>query len=157
MKTFILSFFLVFSSLFLNAQRTQTVYVEALGNGVVYSVNYDTRFADMDHQFGLRLGTSILRGVGYLIVQPNYLFGEGKHKFELGAGLTALLSFTGEEGVNQVAANGALMYRFQKPDGNFLFRVGLAPTFVPIDENDTFSGLSRVFWVWPGVSFGYKF
>ncbi|MEM0991961.1 MAG: hypothetical protein AAF847_11330 [Bacteroidota bacterium] len=141
----------------LNGQQAQNVYVELLGNGVVYSVNYDMRLAKKDNQLGFRSGLAILPEAGYIILQPNYLFGAKQHKFELGLGATALITTDGNTELEQVVASGALMYRFQRPDGHFLFRAGLSPTFVPVDENDTFSGLARVFWIWPGVSFGYKF
>ncbi|MEM8528844.1 MAG: hypothetical protein AAGG68_29685 [Bacteroidota bacterium] len=157
MKKLFLTLTFIFGLFTINAQRAQSIYAEILGNGLFYSVNYDVRFANVDNQFGIRLGAAYFVEAAYLIVQPNYLFGEDKHKLELGAGFTTLLEFGNGANENQLAANASIMYRFQNPEGNFLFQAGLAPTFVPIDEDDTFSGLSRLFWIWPGVSFGYKF
>lgn len=140
----------------INAQRGQSIYVELLGGGVIYSVNYDTRFSEGEDKLGCRIGASFVESGVIIPTQINYLFGENKHKFEIGLGITTFLEFD-SDGSIYILGSGTLMYRFQKPDGNFLFRAGLSPTFVPTEDDVLYGDIGKIFWFWPGISFGYKF
>lgn len=139
------------------------VYVELLGNGLLYSVNYDRLFTD---NVSGRIGAMFVAGEdeegdsGYALITPiiaSYLFGQGSSKFEAGLGVALGYASVdgldfGEEGAGVdesgagVIGTGVLGYRYQRPDGGFVFRVGLTPLF---DD----SGFAP----WFGVSFGYGF
>jgi hypothetical protein len=47
---------------------------------------------------------------------------------------------------------GRIGYRYQKPDGSFVFRAGIMPVMV-----EDWWGFYPIFWVWPGISLGYSF
>lgn len=148
--------FTVISCSAVNAQKNHSAYIELLGNGLVYSLNYEYRFPAQEKKWGAKLGIAPLGKIMYTIVQGNYLIGKEKHFFELGLGATVLTGFGSEAGNNQIAPSGALQYRYQGEKG-FLFRIGVAPTFLKVDPDDAYSSLARIFWVWPGASVGYTF
>lgn len=150
---FLLSFLFSNNS---NAQRGQSIYAEILGAGVIYSLNYDTRFLEGEDKFGCRIGVSFVESGVVIPTQINYLLGKNKHKLEFGLGITSLLEFDSDKSI-YIFGSGILMYRFQKPDGNFLFRVGLSPTFVPSEDDVLYGDIGKIFWFWPGISAGYKF
>jgi hypothetical protein len=140
-------------------------YVELLGNGLIYSVNYDRRLTG--HVAG-RVGVSFATAedsegdratIGLAPVMGSYLFGEGNSHFEAGLGMllaTASVDeidpgggedpFVGGDGGSTVFGTGVLGYRYQRPGGGFVFRAGLTPIFTTSD-----------FVPWFGVSFGYAF
>lgn len=143
------------------AERTrgQSVYVEVLGSGLLYSFNYDTRFTQRHNGIGGRAGIGYLAVDGArlttLPLMVNYLFGHERHFFEVGIGTSVLIASepidfapVGERN----RASGAigtmnLGYRLEPTDGGFVFRAGLTPFFG-----------SSFFWpLWPQVSFGYAF
>ncbi|MFQ5675784.1 MAG: hypothetical protein ACE5G1_07815 [bacterium] len=135
-----------------------SVYLELLGNGVFFSINYDRMFseslcgrvgfsyAELDDEKGDNVF------VTFVPVVANYLVGKGKHKLELGLG--ALFIFAArdfDETDTDVDKSGILGtatvgYRFQPLNGGFVFRVG----FTPIFADDGFAP-------WGGLSFGYGF
>lgn len=139
--------------------RSQAVYMEVLGNGLTYSLNYDTRFSQSLKGLGGRAG------IGYVAIDGNslttiplvvnYLFGKDKHYFEVGAGATLLSAAassdfgpvgSGEKGSTFIGTM-SLGYRLEPLDGGFTFRAGITPIF----DRTTF------FPFWPQVSFGYAF
>jgi len=144
------------------AERTksQGVFVEVLGNGLLYSVNYDTRFSQRFDGIGGRAGIGYLAIDGVsLTTMPfmlNYLFGKDRHFFEVGVGTTLLVASAGNGGFGPVGdrergsafiGTMSLGYRLEPTDGGFMFRAGLTPIFD-----------SSSFWpLWPQVSFGYAF
>src|SRR5476651_2025086 len=82
--------------------RSQNIFLEAGGPGLVLSLNYDTRF------FNTRTGLGATAGIGFLSnkgsalltvpVQLNYLWGSYQHYFELGAGVTFMKYKSGTVG-----------------------------------------------------------
>lgn len=135
----------------INAQHTKSIYLETLGSGLFYSINTDFRFTKTT-KFGSRLGVALYpENTVILPIQVNYLLGEGKHKLEIGAGIT--INF-GDE--TEVAENLVVMYRFQGGNG-ILFRAGWAPTFIHTSESNAYRDIRKIFWVWPGMSIGYSF
>lgn len=50
---------------------------------------------------------------------------------------------------------GRLGYRYQKPDGSFIFRIGLLP-IISDDDYGFYINNTRIL-LWPGISFGYTF
>ncbi|TWR23816.1 hypothetical protein FPZ42_18730 [Mucilaginibacter achroorhodeus] len=79
----------VYKSLF--NQRGKTLYLELLGAGVYYSLNYDIRFAGKQNGVGARAGVVYFKsqGEGETFAIPlliNYLIGKRSHYLEIGAG-----------------------------------------------------------------------
>lgn len=128
------------------------VYVELLGNGVLYTVNYDRRFTD---NLTGRVGLGVFGGVA-VPVMANYLFGEGRGRLELGGGVELIgasdVDFGDLDEQEEVRDSDALVgtatvgYRYQPATGGFVFRIGLTPLF-SLD-----GGLP-----WLGISFGHAF
>jgi len=119
-------------------KRAQNVYVEILGQGLLFSANYDTRFSNKRNGLGGRIGFGGIGGSGdsfiSIPVSLNYLLGNGKNFFEIGLGATyASLStnddfFFGDGGSN-VIGTMAFMYRLQPEKTGFSFRGGITPIF----------------------------
>jgi hypothetical protein len=149
----------IFNVALLPQLRPNSIYFEALGNGGLYSVNYDRLFTD---NFGGRLGLMYLSEVDIFFVAAedilifpatlNYFIGE-KHKLELGAGVvfasvsnTRAFGFKSDSDGSNIVGTATIGYRYQKPDGGFLFRVGFTPLFGS-------EGIEP----WGGISLGYSF
>lgn len=140
--------------------RSQAVYVEVLGNGLIYSFNYDTRFGQSIKGLGGRAGIGHLAIDGSrLTTFPfliNYLFGKDKHYFEVGAGATLITASTNSSDFGPIGSRekgstfiGTMSfgYRLEPQQGGFLFRAGITPIF---DRTSFFP-------FWPQVSLGYAF
>ena len=133
--------------------QSNTIYFELLGNGLLYSLNYDRMVTD---NISVRAGyggltVSQMRadptGFGIITedvkitmipVLANYLRGEGNHKLEMGAGVVLVsVDWTGtmeELGSFSLGADGAIPtgnfgYRYQKSEGGFFFKASLCPFF----------------------------
>lgn len=149
MKYFFRIVIISFSCLFLheqgNSQSKHHIYVEGLGNGILYSLNYDVH----GERLGMRIGGSLL-GEAYLATSQAYtLIGKRKHFLELGLGAVLVKE---ESDPIKLRGNAAVMYRFESSSG-FLLRAGIAPTFIK-EESEYFT--SDVFLLWPGISIGYR-
>jgi hypothetical protein len=130
----------------LNAENKDThsknnVYVECLGNGLLYSFNYEYMPQD---NFSARIGAGYLAdtetSVALIPVMGNYLMRESSHRFELGAGATIILIDGKGEYMKQKASAAiptlTAGYRYQPREGGMIFRAGFTPlfgkdTFVP--------------------------
>lgn len=83
---------------------------------------------------------------------PYFSFGEGSSRFEAGIGLALMAGGIDnvegfeDEGFSGATGTAALGYRYQRPGGGFVFRVGLTPLFGP-------GGILP----WGGLSLGYSF
>lgn len=148
--------------------RENHVFFEALGNGLLYSVDYE-RLIDAWH-VGLRGGLSYFTyavseygGSGNLtlitapFVASYYLgLGASHHKVQLGLGATVLYfgastdargaEFAGERAGLGVAATGVVGYRYLPRDGGVSFGVGFTPLVRP----------GSVL-AWGGANVGYVF
>jgi hypothetical protein len=129
-----------------------SIYVELLGHGGLYSVNYDYRLGD---KISLRVGISIwsmsmdmiifqLNDVKFrsFPIMVNYLIGERSHRLELGVGLMPTYISTGpgtffyiinsnpsgHETILPVIAT--VGYRYQPEKGGIIFRAGATPILV---------------------------
>ncbi|MFQ5652595.1 MAG: hypothetical protein ACE5IY_21895 [bacterium] len=135
-----------------------SVYIELLGNGLLYSINYDRMFSEsVGGRIGIMyFGAAEVDGdedvnLTVVPVMANYLVGKGTHRLELGLG--ALLVFAARDfdekggAVDEqgVAGTATVGYRFQPLNGGFLFRAGVTPIF-----SDKVS-------LWGGLSLGYGF
>jgi len=67
-------------------------YVEVLGNGLLFSANYDMRFSSANDGLGGRIGVGYIGGNGASVVTVpvmlNYLLGKNGKYFEVGGGVT---------------------------------------------------------------------
>lgn len=124
-------------------------FAEVLGNGLLFSVNYDLRLVN---KFGARVGVGYVGstdGDGGILTVPvmgNFLLGKNGRYFEVGAGIT-YISGTGDffENASSILGTMSFMYRRQPEDGGFMWKIGLTPfiaegVFVPY---------------WGGVGIGY--
>ncbi len=143
----------------LDNKRAQNVYAELAGPGLIFSVNYDTRFSNKQDGLGGRIGIGGLSSNGSSIftipVQLNYLLGKSNKFFEIGLGFT-YMSYSGSNfdifndsqiNVNKVVGTMNFGYRYQPKEGGFNFRGGISPIF---DGNNFIP-------YYFGVSFGYTF
>jgi hypothetical protein len=130
-------------------EAKNAIYVDLLGPGVVYSLNYDREiFDDVSARIGISyLSVSASDGLGesaassYLSIPitASYLgIGSKSNMLEVGGGV-AIISYKGEAVVDTEGAeeDGTLLamtalvgYRHQPADGGFVFRVGLSPMMV---------------------------
>ncbi|MFH1121976.1 MAG: hypothetical protein V1775_19315 [Bacteroidota bacterium] len=131
--------------------RKNSVYLELLGNGAVYSFNYDRiiMFKKGDAMF-LRLGGNEYHGIKTSEPSYNLIFAAGllnggpRHFFEAGSGFTW---FSNEPDRLIVLSTG---YRYQGRKG-LLFRA--TPMYIiNTEKGDTFGNCP-----WFGLSFGYAF
>jgi hypothetical protein len=138
---------------------THSVFVEALGNGGLYSVNYDHRFHE---DLSLRGGFSFYSGVDAtygaqvsVLVVPitlNYLAGGPNHNLEMGVGPLLAAGSVSDTDVGPVAGGGlagvtsTFGYRYQPAGGGLVFRIGLVPFYS-----------AQEIQLWGGISLGYAF
>jgi hypothetical protein len=91
----------------------------------------------------------------------NEIVSFGNHHFELGMGVmpvaekTYLTPMGSEELMWNVFLTGRVGYRYQKPDGKFLFRAGLTPVGEYSWRAGDLTSMNVHFL--PGLSFGYSF
>lgn len=145
------------------------VYFELFGNGGLYSINVERALLP---NFYARAGfgtwaSDDLFGAGKkkIVTFPimgNYLFGEGSSKLEIGAGIllgwSRFTSTFGEENDNsQTIFNltGVVGYRYQKPGGGFIGRIGLTPFFAMAGGEEAYPDPG--FLLSGGISVGYSF
>lgn len=156
------------STQILSRTARNVVFVEGLGNGIVYSVNYERFLSDV---ISLRVGFSWLPVTVFstsqersiLPISVNYFLGQGEHRCELGVGLTVMYSIRryrpdpmipiipdDPSFYLQAYPTARLGYRFQPMNGGFVFGV----TFTPILVLDT---PYTTFQPWGGISLGWGF
>ena len=129
------------------------IYLEVLGSGFFYSINYDGRFAKVENGAGFRIGLSGAGGDngGYfaLPVQINTLIGTRGQYLELGAGATFLsVNDIVDESNGHVVATATIGFRKQ-PFGRsgLTWRLAFTPFVIP--------GFGML--PYGGASLGYRF
>jgi len=137
--------------------RAQNVFVELGGQGLLFTVNYDTRFSNKRNGIGGRVGIGYLAASGdHLTTIPvgiNYLLGKGKNFFEVGLGATYIgaggndSSLLFDENTSNVVGTMSFSYRLQPIESGFSFRAGFTPVF----NGDFFVPY------YAGISLGYTF
>ncbi len=142
-----------------NEVRAQNVFVEIGGQGLLFTANYDTRFANRRDGLGGRVGIGYIGGGGEsattIPLSLNYLLGNGgKHFFEIGLGATVIASKIegsfffpdGDEGnINKnsnLIGTMSFSYRLQPINNGFSLRAGLTPIFDKEFFIPYFGGLS---------------
>ena len=161
MKKIIVPFTLLLLAFCANAQKSQVIYAEHLSYKLGgYSLNYDSRLRNGENSgLGYRVGLGI-RSSDKSIAVPilvNYIQGE-KHALEVGIGLynSVITTTTQRRIVSTPTLN--VMYRFQGDNG-LNIRLGWSPVFfkdLPI-VNTNYYFSSRLYWLTPGISLGWKF
>ncbi len=140
------------------AQSRNAAYGEIGGNGIIPTVNYERRFSE--RWFG-RVGLGV--AFTYTEDDSDAAFSipltvssvnrpASNHHLELGGGITIVAGDRQElfdygdddEEFSTVSITGIVGYRYQKPEGGFLFRAAFTPV----------AGGGYIL-PWAGVSFGY--
>lgn len=134
-------------------------YAEFAGNGGVYSVNCDKRiFGNDKNSLNLRIG------IGYVPSKDNdddifipfeilMITGKGKHHPEFGLGVTMEIR-PERSGTWEPYLFGRIGYRFQKPGGGWLFRIGFTPYSSYFND---YTGADHLIQPFGGISVGYSF
>lgn len=140
-------------------QRAQNLYLEGMGNSIVWAVNYDTRFEASDKGAGFSIGAGGLSLAGFSLVNVpvviNHLLGRDGHYLELGAGVN--FTYLGNNSelfrVNETTILGTTTfgYRFQPMEGGLMCRLTVNPLFGAPDAQFFF------FPFFGGLSLGYTF
>jgi len=148
----------------LERTANNALYIEGLGPGLLYSLNFEHDFGDIAPRIGfsyLSLGASSSSGEAHATFMTipltiSYLgIGSKKHMFEVGAGATVVYAGAGSSGfgadstsdsATRVIGDLIFGYRLQPPQGGFMLRTGLSPVFG-----------QGVFLPWPYLSLGAAF
>lgn len=119
-------------------KRAQNVYVEFLGQGLLATANYDTRFSNKRGGIGGRVGIGYIATDGTSVTTIpfglNYLLGKEASFFEIGLGATYLGVngtdvFFDNSTANTFIGTMSFSYRLQPVDSGFAFRAGITPIF----------------------------
>lgn len=132
------------------------IYLEGLGPGLIYSINYDRSFGDFAGRIGFGylsfsvsesdssgMSQSTSSAAFFAIpISVSYLgIGSKRNMLELGLGATiwhigaggstidAKSSSSASDSATLVLPLGIVGYRYQPPAGGFVFRAGLSPLF----------------------------
>lgn len=136
-----------------HAQSNHSVYAELLGNGLIFSFNYDTRFANKPDGLGGRIGLGFVGkgddGAVLVPFQLNWLLGKNGRYFEMGIGATYLGGTADffDEDIDHFVGTMTFGYRRQPLDGGFMWKAAITPVLA-----DGF------FWpYYVGFGLGYSF
>ncbi|MBK8954641.1 MAG: hypothetical protein IPM34_03665 [Saprospiraceae bacterium] len=115
------------------SQSNQSVYAELLGNGLIFSFNYDTRFSDKPTGLGGRFGLGFIgkgdEGALLIPMQLNWLLGKDGKYFEIGLGTTYVGGTQEffEEDIDHFVGTLTFGYRRQPLDGGFMWKAAITP------------------------------
>ncbi len=144
--------------------KKNTFYIEGLGNAGLglYSLNYERKLYENKNGFlALRAGLSCTYE-WFFPLSINGVFGEENHHTEVGLGKTLcfkvpLINKHGaklDKDFSSITAN--VMYRYQKPGGRFIFRIGWTPVLYYNYIRPSW-GIILITLLDCGASFGYAF
>ena len=136
------------------APALNTVYLELLGPGLLYSINYERRLAD----FNLRIGAggASWSGSGYVRIPLGFNYiGIGSEDKHLELGATSNITIVGGGGASAagVTFSAIVGYRYQPKAGGFNFRAGISPIIGALAQGSGGVGIIP----WPYISFGASF
>lgn len=156
--------------------KKNSVYFEAGGNALFYSLNYDRLIpVSPNIKIAPRVGLSYLPYDGgttfknlIIPVELNVLYAknpESKNFVEGGLGLTFIEFVNGfrdanrKDPVSKFANTTTLRagFRHQKPTGGLMYRAGILVPIARNDFADLKAGDDIFFKVWAGFSLGYTF
>ncbi len=166
-KVSILLLLIILGSKTVKAQEFKTaplvrngVFLEILGNGFLYSLNYEHFFKD---HFAWRVGAMYFGGSGEndanetlnfnLLIMPvmlNYVLGSGSHHIEIGAGPTLVYLSVEVDvlpGISGFAFGGTarLGYLYRPPQGGLTFRLAYTPILSDIFTHSVGLGVGLAF------------
>lgn len=96
-------------------------------------------------------------GVEGIPVIANEILCLNNNHFELGLGIIfPERLFPNSRDITRPFLTGRIGYRYQKPDGRFVFRLGIMPIATQ-DEYGINAFTDKPTYLWPGFSFGYAF
>ncbi|QPH39816.1 hypothetical protein [Pedobacter endophyticus] len=173
-----ISLFIAFYSAVAQTKKN-SIYLEGLGNAVVYSVNYDRIFSISDYlKVAPRVGVEYIPrrnlnkyGKFTFPAEINLLYNQNRSNsnfIEGGLGLTLFSLFDDYEyevdgnirdknyklGIITMLRLG---YRHQKPSGGLMYRAGLLVRLSQDDFSKSKVGDDLFYRIWPGFSIGYTF
>ena len=170
MKCFLLiiNFYLFSINVFTqNDLSKNAIYLELLGKGFFYSLNYERNIIQINDVIGINLSagmgvfpglTSIEKSTDLFIpLEGNLCFSKGAHHGVIGYGSTFWRykvnhieidnSNLSQQpisptliAINEWFAHMVLEYRYKKPEGGFLFKAGYTPLFFAPVDNTSFNG-----------------
>lgn len=142
---------------FTSVRAQTTVFVEGLGNGLLYSVNAERAFTP---HLAARLGATYVSGtvdnsdVDLLLfpIMASTFVGRGTHRAEVGVGTYALIGTVTDESGDEFGGGvggftSTFGYRYGRPEGGLSLRGTLTASFIP----------STGWFYLPGASVGYTF
>jgi len=161
MKKISLLALLIFPSIFLFSQnvdqknqvflKNNSINIEVGGYTVVGAVYYERVLLN---QPNFKAVGQIGYGIVGWPVGIHGLISFNNHHIEFGGCVTFPSNSIIDSGASNSYITGRLGYRFQKAEGNFIFRAGLMPVVIGADRD---YGPELILWVWPGLSFGRAF
>lgn len=170
MKPILITLLIFFSFRSIAQQQPNTdlsknsIYAELLGNGGIYSINYDRLFqVSKGIKVAPRIGFATYQNVIIVPLEANILLSESttsKNFFETGLGVTLIKPLVGAS-VSTLTVNGyqyvsnnevvntpfiiRVGFRHQKPTGGFMYRTGFL----------LFTGKETLLTI--GIGLGYNF
>ena len=139
--------------------RRNSVYYESLGNGGLFSFNYERLLSD---RLALRLGFASWEASDFLgyygggrvttvpIMLNSLHGGSGRRWFELGAGV--LVGSNGSAGFQTLTGTVGMRWHVRRA---WLIRTGITPFYGLNDESSSYP--DKGFFTTAGFSFGYRF
>lgn len=136
-------------------------FFELLGNGGLYSVNYERRLSETrTARIGIGAWTAedlFSDSETEIVSVPataSWLMGNWSHKLELGGGLLGGYRSDAISSGGFLSATGIIAYRYEPTPGRFQFRTGLTP-FVPLSGGeDSYPDDSAMVSI--ALSFGFR-
>lgn len=155
---FVLSFLIGSGLLYAqeSTRRSNSIYVELAGHGILYSINYDRLLLPA---VSMKVGFSTLdgessSGISHRLravpITVNYIFGKTPFQLELGTGVDFISFYLDDVSWRLsdkwgMAVIHSVMWRIQPEDGGLNIRMGLTPAW------------GRRFFLYGGVSIGWTF
>ncbi len=150
-------------------KRKNSIFVEAGGNGIIASLNYERKFfSNKNNNFGtIKVGITPIATINILNVTSTYNIGDGMNFFEIGGGAGVYTNqiFSSSQYSNDYAYlyfTPTLGYRRQSAKG-FLLRTFIS-TFAIRNTTYTYNGNgnssiehSTQYYPFLGISVGYSF
>jgi hypothetical protein len=176
--------FILFFSVNLWAQKAEppkppadALYAELLGNGFLYSLNYDRLIYHDENlsiiaRAGLAPGfVNLFKGIGIPIEVNSLFLRKNGHSAEAGPGFTWFngkstyrndqLQQVTTSRYNMLNVTLRLGYRYAQPGGGLIFRAAFIPVFSVVrpefDVPGRFLPFDNSFTPWAGLSVGYAF
>jgi len=182
-KYLLLSLLLLFSSVLLSVKaqeigpelKRNTIFIELLGNGGIYSLNYDRILLSKEKwKLAGRAGVSYFNfsddfNTQYYAIplEVSYLVGKGNHFLETGLGITPLYKigerieeFNIEQETLFITSTARIGYRYQRKDGGFFFKAGWTPQYTKayrFGESFLPKRYGYLFPIMIGIGAGYSF